>query len=100
MANDRPGRETGAPAFEPAEMVGAVGGPTVAGGTLPPWFLRAVVGGAALLALAILLASGGFTIVLLFLLTVAIALPVTYVWSRRAEGKRAATDRLMTLSIT
>jgi phosphate transport system permease protein len=69
-------------------------------GTLPPWFLRAVVGSAAMFALLVLLVTGAFTIALLFLLTVAIALPVAYFWSRRTEGTRAATDRLVTLSIT
>jgi phosphate transport system permease protein len=72
---------------------------TVAGGTLPPWFMRAVVGGAALIALTVLLVTGSFTIVLLFVLTAVFALPTAYVWSRFVEGRRRATDRLVTLSI-
>ena len=73
--------------------------PTVSGGTLPRRFLQAVVGGSALVALAILLVTGSFTIVLLFLLTFVLALPTAYIWSRIAESRRRATDRLVTLSI-
>ena len=51
-------RESTAAAFDPAEGVAALGGPALAGGTLPPWFLRAVVAGSALIALAALLATG------------------------------------------
>ena len=47
----------------------------------------------------ILLATGGITVVLLFVLTAALALPTTYIWSRLVEGRRAATDRLVTLAI-
>jgi phosphate transport system permease protein len=68
-------------------------------GTLPAWFTRRVVAGAAIVALVALLATGSFTIVLLFVLTAVIALPTVYVWSRLAEGRRRALDRLMTLSI-
>ena len=93
--------ENPAAAFDPAEQeAGVIGGPTVAGGTLPSWFLLAILGGCALVALAILLATGGFTIVLLFLLTFGLALPTGYIWSRLAETPRAATDRLVTLGIT
>jgi phosphate transport system permease protein len=91
--------ENPAAAFDPAERVAALGGPTVASGTLPSWFLRAVVGGSALVALAVLLVTGSFTIVLLFILTAAFALPTAYIWSRLAEGRRQATDRLVTLGI-
>jgi phosphate transport system permease protein len=72
---------------------------TVGTATLPSWFLRGVVAGAAAISLAILLATGAFTIILLFVLTAGIALPVAYVWSRVAEGPRRATDRLVTLAI-
>ncbi|MFL5908227.1 MAG: phosphate ABC transporter permease PstA [Solirubrobacterales bacterium] len=94
-----PPEENPAAAFEPAAHVAPLSGAAVGGGTLPPWFLRAVVGGSALVALAVLLATGGFTIALLFLLTALIALPTVYIWSRVAEGRRRATDRLVTLSI-
>jgi phosphate transport system permease protein len=79
--------------------VGTLGGPAVGGGKLPPWFLRAVVGGSALIALAILLATGSFTIVLLLVITAVIALPTAYIWSRVAEGPRRSMDRLVTLCI-
>jgi phosphate transport system permease protein len=97
--NDGPRDENPAAAFDPAERIAAIGGPTVSSGTLPRWFLRAVVGGSALIALAVLLASGAFTIVLLFVLTAILALPTAYIWSRAAEGKRQATDKVMTLAI-
>ena len=93
-------RENTAAAFDPAEGVAALGGPALAGGTLPPWFLRAVVAGSALIALAALLATGGFTIVLLSILTFVLALPTGYIWSRLTEGRREAKDRLVTLGIT
>ncbi len=91
--------ENPAAALDPSERVAGLGGSAVAGGTLPNWFLQAVVGGAAIVSLAVLLATGGFTIVLLFVLTALIALPTAYIWSRVAEGPRAATDRLVTLGI-
>ena len=91
--------EEGAAPFEPVQDVGTLGGPTVAGGTLPRRFLQMVVAGAAVVSLAILLATGGFTIVLLFVLTAVIALPTAYIWSRAAEGPRQAMDRLVTLGI-
>jgi phosphate transport system permease protein len=97
--NDQPVREDAAAATDPAERVGTLGGPAVTGGTLPSWFLRAVVAGSALIALAILLVTGGFTIVLLFILTAVFALPTAYIWSRFAEGRRQAVDRLVTLGI-
>ncbi|HEY7267342.1 MAG TPA: hypothetical protein VH501_06575, partial [Solirubrobacterales bacterium] len=86
-------RENPAAAFEPAEMLPALGGPTLAGGTLPRWFLQAVIGGCALISLAVLLATGGFTIVLLFVFTFVLALPTGYIWSRLVEGRREAKDR-------
>jgi phosphate transport system permease protein len=96
-----PRHENVAAAFDPAESeAGVLGGPTVAGGTLPPWFLQAIVGGCALVALAILLVTGSFTIFLLFLITFLLALPTGYIWSRLAESPRAAMDRLVTLGIT
>ena len=96
---ETPRDENPAAAFDPAEQVSAVGGPAVSSGTLPPWFLTAVVGGSTLIALAVLLVTGSFTIVLLFLLTAAIALPTAYIWSRIVETRRQATDRLVTLAV-
>jgi phosphate transport system permease protein len=98
MDEQRP-HENPAAAFDPAERVGELGGGSIESGTLPSWFLSAVVGGAALLSLAVLLATGSFTIVLLFVLTAVFALPTAYIWSRLAENRRQATDRLVTLSI-
>jgi phosphate transport system permease protein len=98
MPDDAP-RENVAAAFDPAERVGALGGASLGGGTLPRWFLQAVVGGCALISLAVLLATGGFTIVLLFVLTFVLALPTGYIWSRLTEGRREAKDRLVTLGI-
>ena len=92
-------RENPVAAFDPAESVGALGGPTLGGGTLPSWFLHAVVGGSALISLAVLLATGAFTIVLLFVLTFVLALPTAYIWSRLTEGRREAKDRLVTVGI-
>ena len=87
--NDRPDENPEA-AFDPAEKVSSLAAPGVSGGTLPPWFLRAVVGGAALVALAVLLVTGSFTIVLLFVVTAVIALPTAYIWSRVLHRGRAA----------
>ncbi len=98
--NETPPRdENPAAAFDPAERVAALGGPSVSGGTLPGWFLQAVVGGAALISLAVLLVTGSFTIVLLFVLTFLLALPTAYIWSRLVESRRGAMDRLVTLGI-
>src|SRR5262249_54091779 len=97
--NDRP-EENPAAAFDPAEQeAGVIGGPTVAGGTLPKSFLPGVLAGCAVVALAVLLVTGNFTIVLLFLLTFGLALPAGYIWSRLVQGRRAATDRSVTLGI-
>ena len=57
------------------------------------------MGGSALIALAILLATGSFTIVLFLVITAVIALPTAYIWSRIAENRRQAMDRLVTLGI-
>ena len=66
--------------------VSPLGGPVSAAGTLPPWFLRAVAAGSALVALAILLATGNFSIFLWFVITAVIALPTAYIWSRIGGG--------------
>ena len=54
MTDKTPDENPGA-AFDPAERVAAIGGPSVSGGTLPSWFLRAVVGGSALIASGLVL---------------------------------------------
>src|SRR5947208_1732682 len=61
--------ENPAAAFDPVESVSAITGSSVGSGTLPAWFLRAIVGGSALIALAVLLATGSLTIVLFFVIT-------------------------------
>jgi phosphate transport system permease protein len=99
MTDTEPRGENPAAAFDPAERVAALGGPSVSSGTLPSWFLRAVAAGSALIALALLLATGSLTIVLFFVITAVIALPTAYIWSRVAEGRRQAMDRLVTLGI-
>ena len=60
------------------------------------WGIPLVSASAVLLALV---ASGAFTPALLFVLTVVVALPVTYVSSRVVEGGRRAVDRTVTLGI-
>ena len=52
-----------------------------------------------LLAAALLLAAGAFSVALLLVFTVFVAAIVTYAWSRRVEGPRRAKDRLVTLVI-
>ena len=59
----------------------------------------AVGAGSAVIAAAILLATGSFTVVVLLILTAVFALPTAYIWSRIAENRRQAMDRLVTLGI-
>jgi phosphate transport system permease protein len=94
-----PRDENPAAAYDPDEGVNPLGGGQVSGGILPRWFNQAVVGGSALIALAVLLATGAFSIVLFFVVTFVLALPTAYIWSRMAETRRQATDRLVTLAI-
>jgi phosphate transport system permease protein len=68
-------------------------------GVLPSWSSYGAVAGSALLATALLLAAGAFSVALLLILTVFVAAIVTYTWSRRVEGPRRAKDRLVTLLI-
>jgi phosphate transport system permease protein len=98
MPDETPRENPGA-AFDPAERVATLGGASVSSGTLPSWFLWAVVGGSALITLAVLLATGSLTIVLFFVVTAVLALPTAYIWSRVTEGGRQAIDRLVTLGI-
>src|SRR4051812_44561072 len=71
----------------------------IAGGVLPGWVTYAVVGGSAVLAAAVLLATGAFTVALMLLFAVPIAGVVLYAWSRAVEGPRRAKDRVLTLLI-
>jgi phosphate transport system permease protein len=97
--NEKKPEENPVAEFDPAERVGALGGSSVTSGTLPSWFLRAVVGASALVALAVLLVTGSLTIVVFFVITAVLALPTAYIWSRLVEGRRQAMDRLVTLGI-
>jgi phosphate transport system permease protein len=85
--------------MEASTATGLDSAPQAGGGVLPPWAPQAVFGAAAVLAAMILLAAGGLTIALLFVLAIAFSLPSMYIWSRLAEGPRRAKDRLMTMSI-
>lgn len=88
-----------APQVAPEGGASSLAAARVGGGSLPSWGLQAVLAGAAALSAAVLIATGSITIALEFVLTVAIALPAAYAWSRVVEGPRRAKDRLMTLSI-
>ena len=73
--------------------------PTLESGVLPDWSPYGVVAGSAVPAAALLLAAGAFSVALLLVLTVLVAMVVTYTWSRQVEGPRRAKDRLITLAI-
>jgi phosphate transport system permease protein len=73
--------------------------PGIAGGVLPGWAPYAVIGASALIAAAILLATGAFTVALMLLFAVPIACVALYSWSRAVEGPRRAKDRVVTLLI-
>ncbi|MGE5282157.1 MAG: phosphate ABC transporter permease PstA [Chloroflexota bacterium] len=69
------------------------------GRVLPDWAPYGAAGASALLAAALLLAAGSFSVALLLVATAALACIVTYSWSRAVEGPRRAKDRLLTLVI-
>jgi phosphate transport system permease protein len=71
----------------------------IGGGVLPAWSAYAVFGGSAALAAAALLAAGVFTVALMLVFAVLVALVGTYVLSRAVEGPRRAKDRTVTLAI-
>jgi phosphate transport system permease protein len=71
----------------------------VGGGTLPGWATYAVLGGAAALSAAVLLAAAAFTVALTLVFTVLLACVAIYAWSRAVEGPRRARDRVMTMAI-
>src|ERR1700760_1518886 len=73
--------------------------PQSGGGSLPPRAPQYVFGGAFLLSLLLLLATGKFTIALVVVLTIVLSLPTMYIWSRVTEGAGRAKDRLMAMSI-
>ena len=71
----------------------------IEGGVLPGWTPYAVFAGSAALAAAALLATGVFTVALMLVFAVLVALVGTYVLSRAVEGPRRAKDRTVTLAI-
>ena len=73
--------------------------PTLESGVLPSWSPYGVVAASAALAAALLLATGAFSVALLLVFTVLVAMVITYAWSRQVEGPRRAKDRLITLAI-
>jgi phosphate transport system permease protein len=82
-----------------ATRLGAEGGLSQGGGSLPTWAPYAVTGGVAALLAAIMLAAGWFNIALLLVGIAVGTLVVTYAWSRAVEGSRKATDRAITITI-
>ncbi len=72
---------------------------TLDGRMLPDWAPWGAVAASAVLAAAVLLVAGSFSVALLLVFTAAIGCVVTYAWSRAVEGPRRAKDRLVTLVI-
>lgn len=81
---------------------GATVSPTPPGGLssrrLPRWGIPAVYGAAVLVAVA--LASGGLSVGGAVILAAILAAVATFVWSAAVEGRRKATDLLVTLVVT
>jgi phosphate transport system permease protein len=73
--------------------------PQLRGGKLPDRAAWLILGGVAALVLVVLLAVG-FNPALFVVATGVLTAVVTYTWSRRVEGPRKATDRLMTVLVT
>jgi phosphate transport system permease protein len=71
----------------------------ISGGVLPSWAPYGVVAGSALLAAALLIATGVYTVALMLVFAVPIAAVALYAWSRSVEGSRRAKDRVVTLLI-
>jgi phosphate transport system permease protein len=74
-------------------------GPALGGGTLPSWAPYAVVAASAAVVAAVLAATGSFTVVLMIVLAVVVSCVAIYAVSRAIEGRRQATNRVVTLSI-
>jgi phosphate transport system permease protein len=85
--------------FEVDEGVPALGGPGLGGGSLPSWAPYAAVVVSAAVVAAVLAATGGFRMVLMIVLSVVVSCIAIYVWSRSVEGRRQATNRVVTLTI-
>ncbi|HET6997527.1 MAG TPA: phosphate ABC transporter permease PstA [Solirubrobacterales bacterium] len=89
--------QAGGPAAEGGGL--ALTTPGISGGVLPVWATYATVGASALLAAAVLLATGVYTVALMLLFAVPVASVLLYGWSRSVEGPRRAKDRVVTLLI-
>lgn len=74
-------------------------GQSLAGGILPDWAPYGAFAIGLVLAAAVLLAFGNFTIALMLVFGVIAACVAIYAWSRAVEGPRRALDRTMTLAI-
>jgi phosphate transport system permease protein len=85
-------------AHSPASAGGLLAS-SAGGGALPSWATYAVLGGAAALSAAVLLAAGAFTVALTVVFTVLVSCVAIYAWSRAVEGSRRAKDRAMTIAI-
>ncbi len=69
------------------------------GGTLPKWAPWGAVVGSLVFAGAIEAALGWFTIALMLVIGLPIAIVAIYAWSRTVEGRRHAKDRAVTMAI-
>jgi phosphate transport system permease protein len=81
-------------------VAASLNGQGTSGGVLPDWAPYGVVIGAALLATGLTVLAGIFSIAMLLIFTAVLSCAGIYLWSRSVEGRRRATDRLVTFSIT
>ncbi len=88
-------KQSGAPAGRALALASG----QIGGGILPGWSSYAVFAGAAVVAAAVLLATGAFTVALMVAFAVPLAAAAIYGWSRAVEGPRRAKDRVVTLLI-
>jgi phosphate transport system permease protein len=99
MARGQEPRAGAVPEFAADSAAGSLNVPAVGGGKLPERAYFLVWGGAAVFVVALLLATGSFSVFLALILSILVAVPAIYIWSRVSEGSRRATDRLATASI-
>jgi phosphate transport system permease protein len=74
-------------------------GAAIGGGSLPDWAPWGVVAASASLVAAVLAATSSFALGLLFVVTGLVSCVAIYALSRAVEGRREATDRLVTFGI-
>lgn len=84
----------------PADAATAVGGDNAAAGSLRKEIRWAVLGGSALVGLALVLVLSGFSVLPWVMLSAVIYCIAIYATSRAVEGPRHATDRLVTGVVT